>query len=121
MHLFLAAIVYIYNVLFLDGFQTDTQISSKNNGEGGTGTCPGSYRELKEFEFDDVNINDEPVDSCFSIPKDRALEDGSNGWSANEMFKMNETKYGVQTSYKENMEGYTVQLKQQDKTSEEYR
>ena len=115
MHLYIVAIIYIYNVLFLDGFQTDTQISSnKNNGEG------DRYRALEEFEFDDYGMSDEREGS-FSIENDRALGDGgSNGWSAEEMFRKNEDKYGVQTSYKENMEGYTVQLKQ-DKSSEEYR
>jgi len=98
-----------------EGFQTDTQISSnKNNGEG------DRYRALEEFEFDDYGMSDEREGS-FSIENDRALGDGgSNGWSAEEMFRKNEDKYGVQTSYKENMEGYTVQLKQ-DKSSEEYR
>lgn len=105
-----------------DGFQTDTEISNKNNGEGGVGTGSGSnFRELKEFEFDDYNMNDERLDGSFSIEKDRALEDGSNGWSAADMFLMNEKKYGVQTSYKENMEGYTIQLKHEDKSSDEYR
>ena len=66
-------------------------------------------------------MSDGRLEGSFSIDDGHTLEDGSNGWSANEMFKMNETKYGVQTSYKENMEGYTVQLKQQDKSSEEYR
>ena len=106
---------------FPDGFQTDTQISSKNNGEGGVGGGP-HFRELKEFEFDDTfSMNDEGLDGSFSIEKDRALEDGSNGWSAADMFSMNEKKYGVQTSYKENLEGYTVQLKQSEKSSDEYR
>jgi len=67
-------------------------------------------------------MNDERLDGSFSIEKDRALEgDGSNGWSADDMFLMNEKKYGVQTSYKENMEGYTIQLKHDDKSSDEYR
>ena len=106
---------------FSDGFQTDTQISSKNNGEGGVGGGP-QFRELKEFEFDDTfNMNDEGLEGSFSIEKDRALEDGSNGWRAEDMFSMNEKKYGVQTSYKENLEGYTVQLKQSEKSSDEYR
>ena len=66
-------------------------------------------------------MSDERLEGNFSIEKDRALEDGSNGWNAEDMFLMNEKKYGVQTSYKENMEGYTIQLKQEDKSTEEYR
>ena len=66
-------------------------------------------------------MNDDRLDGSFSIEKDRALEDGSNGWSADDMFLLNEKKYGVQTSYKENMEGYTIQLKHDDKSSDEYR
>ena len=108
----------------LDGFQTDTQISSKSNGEGEpcTGSGSGSHlRELKEFEFDDFSMNDDRLEGSFSIEKDHALEDGSNGWSADDMFLMNEKKYGVQTSYKENMEGYTIQRNKDDKSSQEYR
>ena len=66
-------------------------------------------------------MSDDRLDGSFSIENDHTLEDGSNGWSADDMFRMNEKKYGVQTSYKENMEGYTVQLKEQDTSSEEYR
>ena len=90
------------------------QISSKNNGDG------DRYRVLKEFEFDDYSMSDDRLEGSFSID-DHTLEEGSNGWSADDMFRMNEKKYGVQTSYKENMEGYTVQLKEQDKSSDEYR
>ena len=92
--------------MIVDGFQTDAQISSKNNGEGEAGAGSGSYiRELKEFEFDDYSISDERLEGSFTVEKDHTLEDGSNGWSADDMFRMNEKKYGVQTSYKENMEG----------------
>ena len=90
------------------------QISSKNNGDG------DRYRVLKEFEFDDYSMSDDRLEGSFSID-DHTLEEGSNGWRADDMFRMNEKKYGVQTSYKENMEGYTVQLKEHDKSSEEYR
>ena len=36
------------------------------------------------------------------------------------MFKSNEQKYGVQSTYKPNLEGYTVALKT-DQNSEEFR
>ena len=91
----------------------------KNNGEGVAGSGSG-FRELKEFEFDDNCIGDDGLEGSFTVEKDHSLEDGSNGWDANEMFRLNEKKYGVQTSYKENMEGYTTQLKQ-DKSSDEFR
>ena len=106
--------------LTIDGFQTDAQISSKNNGEGETGT-DSRFRELKEFEFDDFSMNDDRLEGSFSIEKDHALEDGSNGWSADDMFLMNEKYYGVQTSYKDNLEGYTIQLNKDEKSSQEYR
>ena len=47
-------------------------------------------------------------------------EDGANGWNAEDMFLQNEKKYGVQTSYKENLEGYTIQLNK-ERSSDEYR
>ena len=33
---------------------------------------------------------------------------GANGWSASEMFKMNATKFQVESTFKDNLEGYTV-------------
>ena len=44
----------------------------------------------------------------------------ANGWAPEDMFATNEREYGVQTTFKENLEGYTVPLNT-DRTSEEYR
>ena len=41
-------------------------------------------------------------------------------WSVEEMFKVNEQTYGVHSTYKPNLEGYTVALKT-DPNSEEFR
>ena len=87
--------------------------------EGVAGSSPSlPFRELKEFEFDDHGMSDERLEVG---QKDHTLVDGSNGWSPDDTFLMNEKKYGVQTSYKENVEGYTMQLKQEDNSSGEYR
>ena len=106
----------------IDGFQTDTQISSKNNGEGGAGAgSGGQIKELKEFEFDDHNMHDERLEGGFSGERGHGLEeDGSNGWSPEDMFLMNEKKYAVQSTYKPDLTGYTVQLTE-DKSSDEYK
>jgi len=45
---------------------------------------------------------------------------GENGWSAEAMFRQNKELYNVGTTYKSNLEGYTLQLKG-DANSEEYR
>ncbi|XP_078599165.1 uncharacterized protein LOC144874636 isoform X25 [Branchiostoma floridae x Branchiostoma japonicum] len=43
----------------------------------------------------------------------------SNGWDAAEMFRTNEKRYGVQSSYDSSLAGYTTQLKEED--TKEYR
>ena len=43
-----------------------------------------------------------------------------NGWAPEEMFEINEKVHGVQSTFKENLEGYTIQLNK-DKNSQEYR
>jgi len=37
-----------------------------------------------------------------------------NGWEAKDMFKKNEEKYGVTSSYKNDLSGYTTQLDKSD-------
>lgn len=44
-------------------------------------------------------------------------DDNEDGWDANDMFKLNEKKYNLATTYTESMEGYTVPL---DKNAEDY-
>jgi hypothetical protein len=45
---------------------------------------------------------------------------GENGWSAEAMFRENRERYNVTTTFKSNLEGYTLQLKG-DTNSKEYR
>ena len=47
------------------------------------------------------------------------LEPGANGWNADDMFRKNEQKYGVQSTYDSNLSQYTVQLQATD--SADYR
>lgn len=44
----------------------------------------------------------------------------ANGWAPEDMFAINEREYGVQTTFKSNLEGYTIQLNT-DRNSQEYR
>lgn len=76
--------------LFAD-FQTDTQISNKNNNTE-------SYRDLEKWEPEEDELG-----GC-------NLEMKGNGWAPEDMFKQNEDKYGVHSTYNPNMEGYTIQL-----------
>ena len=55
---------------------------------------------------------------CVSALNPGGLGNG-RGWDPDEMFRQNEAKYGVQSSFKENLEGYTIQLK--DTNTAEYR
>ena len=88
-----------------DGFQTDSQISGATKVNGA--------RELEKW------IPDGDEDTAVSLETEiRASE--ANGWRAEDMFKANEETYGVQSTYKSNLEGYTLQLSA-DKTSSEYR
>ena len=86
-----------------EGFLTDAQIgkSAQTNGE----------RELEEWCPDAEDYHDISLDLDTNE---------SNGWRAEDMFKANEQNYGVHSTYKSNLEGYTMQLKT-DKDSAEYR
>ena len=44
----------------------------------------------------------------------------ANGWKPEDMFAINEREYGVQSTYKSNLEGYTIQL-DSNRNSKEYR
>ena len=88
-----------------DGFLTDTQISgsTKLNGE----------RTLEKWMPDGGDENDVSLDLDVGATE-------ANGWRAEDMFKANEETYGVQTTYKSNLEGYTQQILT-EKDSAEYR
>ena len=88
-----------------EGFMTDSQIGSgvsKINGE----------RELEMWMADGDDEHD--------ISLDLDQTSAANGWNPEDMFRANEENYGVHSTYKSNLEGYTVQLKT-DKNSEDYR
>ena len=93
--------------LFPEGFLTDSQISSTSSGQNGDPPA----KELVAWEAED--------DENFDLEASDDLS-GENGWNAEEMFKRNEAQYGVTSTYKANLEGYTMQLTA-DKDSDEYK
>jgi len=42
------------------------------------------------------------------------LDTKTNGWDANEMFQLNEKEHGIKTTFKDNLENYTVQIEKKD-------
>ena len=86
-----------------ESFMTDTQISgTKMNGE---------MRNLVAWEADGGEHD---------VSLDLGGASESNGWRAEDMFKANEDQYGVTSSFKDNLEGYTLQLST-DRDSDKYR
>jgi hypothetical protein len=93
-----------------EGFQTDTQISSINSSSGRINNNE-VFRDLEKWEPEEDDAHEIDLDRDF----------GGNGWNAEEMFKRNEDKYGVQSTYNPTLEGYTVQLNKPNRNSEEFR
>ncbi len=87
-----------------EGFQTDAQISG-----GASSGLNGEMRELEKWEPD--------AGEDFEV--DMQLDKTENGWKAEDMFMVNKRDYDVGSTYKDNLEGYTTQLK--EKESDEYR
>ncbi len=81
---------------------TDTQISGNRNGDA-------QLRELEHWQPDE---DDEANAVDLGLGSDA-------GWRPEDMFRSNEAKYGVQSTFKSNLEGYTLQLK--DTNTAEYR
>lgn len=81
-----------------DTFQTDAAISSRLNGQMKTGE-----KKLQPWEGGDTSNG-----SDFGISLE--LDSGTNGWDANEMFSLNEKEHGIKTTFKDNLESYTVQI-----------
>lgn len=88
-----------------DGF-TDASIS-KFNGEI-------KSQEIKELQPWVAEDHEVPSDDR-SLPLEA---DTSNGWTPDEMFKQNEEKYGVQSTYDHTLADYTTPLEK--KTTKEY-
>jgi ataxin 2/2L len=80
-----------------DTFQTDTAISARLNGA----LKLGGEKKLQPWE------GDANGDFGCSLELDTQ---GANGWDANEMFSLNEKEHGIKTTFKDNLESYTVQI-----------
>ncbi|XP_038075475.1 putative uncharacterized protein DDB_G0271606 [Patiria miniata] len=81
-----------------DAFVTDAEIARRQNGQAGE-------RELKEWQGAPIEGDDLSLEAVSSDPH-------ANGWSAEEMFKTNEKRYGVTSSYDESLLEYTTGLDQ---------
>ncbi|CRL02015.1 CLUMA_CG015348, isoform A [Clunio marinus] len=85
-----------------DTFQTDTAISSRLNG-----ALRNKEKTLQPW-LDGVDA----VNGDMGISLE--LDSQTNGWDANEMFQLNEKEHGIKTTFKDNLENYTVQLEKKD-------
>jgi ataxin 2/2L len=85
-----------------DTFQTDTAISSRLNG-----SLRNTEKKLQPWQDGADLMNG---DMGISLE----LDTQTNGWDANEMFQLNEKEHGIKTTFKDNLETYTVQLDKKD-------
>lgn len=86
-----------------DTFQTDTAISSRLNG-----SLRNPEKKLQPWmDGADSGINGDMEVSL-------ELDTQTNGWDANEMFQLNEKEHGIKTTFKDNLENYTVQIEKKD-------
>lgn len=86
-----------------DTFQTDTAISSRN------GAFRNSEKKVLEmWDGSDSGTNGEMSNVSLE------LDSRANGWDANEMFQYNEKEHGIKTTFKDNLENYTVQIEKKD-------
>lgn len=91
-----------------DTFQTDAAIASRMNGP----VRHGTEKELIAWNADPMDMNGEAGISL-------ELDTKTNGWDANEMFQFNEKEHGIKTTFKDNLESYTVQIDRKD--TQDYR
>lgn len=90
------------NYAVRDTFQTDTAISSRLNG-----SLRSAEKKLQPWMDSPDGING---DMGVSLE----LDTQTNGWDANEMFQLNEKEHGIKTTFKDNLENYTVQIEKKD-------
>ncbi|KPM05322.1 COP9 signalosome [Sarcoptes scabiei] len=83
---------------------TDSEISKHDGSK--------QYRELVPWESDDV-------DSAECLETLEGSTNLSNGWKSEDMFKLNESKYKIATTYDDEMSEYTIKL--EPRNDEEYR
>lgn len=86
-----------------DTFATDTAISARHNG-----SLRHTEKKLQPWMDGPEGINGDGPDVALE------LDSKANGWDANEMFQLNEKEYGIKTTFKDNLENYTVQLEKKD-------
>jgi hypothetical protein len=86
-----------------DTFATDTAIASRHNG-------PSREKELQPWMGDMEGSGSMNGDMSVTLE----LDTKTNGWDANEMFQLNEKEHGIKTTYKDNLESYTVQIDRKD-------
>ncbi|CAO1401377.1 unnamed protein product [Diamesa hyperborea] len=87
-----------------DTFQTDTAISSRLNGAFRN----SEKKVLEMWDGSDSGTNGEMSNVSLE------LDSRANGWDANEMFQYNEKEHGIKTTFKDNLENYTVQIEKKD-------
>lgn len=85
-----------------DTFQTDTAISSRLNG-----SLRNAEKKLQPWLDGADGLNG---DMGISLE----LDTQTNGWDATEMFQLNEKEHGIKTTFKDNLENYTVQIEKKD-------
>lgn len=84
-----------------DAFATDAAISSRMNGQ------VRGEKELQPWMEDGLNGE---------LGVSLELDTKANGWDASEMFQKNEKEHNIVTTYKDNLEHYTVQIERKDTT-----
>lgn len=102
----------LHDIVGISAINVDLDYAAKDNF---TDTAISKFNgQVTERELEPWDASADAVDGL--VP----LEGGeTNGWDVNDMFQTNAMKYGVTTSYDNNLPGYTVKLEQ--KNTDEYK